>query len=408
MPKNLEGKSVLDLGCNEGFFCIEAVKRGATRVVGIDKNPEFLEKARQRAPGVTFLEQSWQDLPAEKFDLILLLSALHYEDQPREFLRRVSDHLEDDGLLILEVGIANVPGMTRMWTQRTNTVFHPTWEMLHSRYLERFAFRVIGRSVDQPGDPVPRWVVHCHRLKPTVMLITGPGHVGKSSLARGISRGQVVTVEIDIMLRRLSAAMTKVDKPLLKVIDSYRNQRPKSYRRMVDGIISAGLAGDFADLIFSHIPLDEELVIVEGYGLDGEVVSRLVERLAGVAYVWQANRLETAGRMTSPPELEDEAPRARPDVLSAQTDQENELLSSTARARDHALDQIASLRKRHDVLRARANDAKEKLNAAIAERDLAIERLARLRQRRSVRVALKAADFAKPLLRKATPTASDQ
>ena len=34
--ENIKGKSVLDLGCNSGFFLHEAQNRGATRLVGVD------------------------------------------------------------------------------------------------------------------------------------------------------------------------------------------------------------------------------------------------------------------------------------------------------------------------------------------------------------------------------------
>src|SRR5688572_9263775 len=33
IPQNLEGKSVLDIGCNGGFYSIEMKRRGAQRVV---------------------------------------------------------------------------------------------------------------------------------------------------------------------------------------------------------------------------------------------------------------------------------------------------------------------------------------------------------------------------------------
>jgi len=36
IPEDLRGKTVLDIGCNSGFFSVEMKKRGAARVVGID------------------------------------------------------------------------------------------------------------------------------------------------------------------------------------------------------------------------------------------------------------------------------------------------------------------------------------------------------------------------------------
>ncbi len=47
LPTDLSGLSVLDVACNEGFFCQEAVRRGATRVVGIDKNPDVHRKGKE-------------------------------------------------------------------------------------------------------------------------------------------------------------------------------------------------------------------------------------------------------------------------------------------------------------------------------------------------------------------------
>jgi SAM-dependent methyltransferase len=47
LPTSLKGKSVLDIGCNEGFFCAEAVRRGATRVLGLDNSQAAIDFASQ-------------------------------------------------------------------------------------------------------------------------------------------------------------------------------------------------------------------------------------------------------------------------------------------------------------------------------------------------------------------------
>ena len=46
LPKDLSGKTVLDIGCNAGFYSIEMKRRGASRVVGIDSDDRYLEQAR--------------------------------------------------------------------------------------------------------------------------------------------------------------------------------------------------------------------------------------------------------------------------------------------------------------------------------------------------------------------------
>ena len=46
LPRDLSGRSVLDIGCNGGFYSIEMKRRGAARVVGIDSDPDYLAQAR--------------------------------------------------------------------------------------------------------------------------------------------------------------------------------------------------------------------------------------------------------------------------------------------------------------------------------------------------------------------------
>src|SRR2546426_403943 len=46
VPKDLAGASVLDIGCNAGFYSIEMKRRGAGRVLGIDSDDRYLAQAR--------------------------------------------------------------------------------------------------------------------------------------------------------------------------------------------------------------------------------------------------------------------------------------------------------------------------------------------------------------------------
>jgi tRNA (mo5U34)-methyltransferase len=48
LPDNLEGSSVLDIGCNAGFYSIELARRGAN-VLAIDVDPHYLRQARWAA-----------------------------------------------------------------------------------------------------------------------------------------------------------------------------------------------------------------------------------------------------------------------------------------------------------------------------------------------------------------------
>ena len=45
-PEDLAGASVLDIGCNGGFYSIALKKRGAGRVLGVDVDDRYLKQAR--------------------------------------------------------------------------------------------------------------------------------------------------------------------------------------------------------------------------------------------------------------------------------------------------------------------------------------------------------------------------
>jgi tRNA (mo5U34)-methyltransferase len=46
VPMDLSGTTVLDIGCNGGFYSIEMKRRGADRVLGIDVDDRYLNQAR--------------------------------------------------------------------------------------------------------------------------------------------------------------------------------------------------------------------------------------------------------------------------------------------------------------------------------------------------------------------------
>ena len=82
VPADLEGRSVLDIGCNAGFYSIEMKKRGAGRVLGIDSDDRYLDQARLASqtlgfPDIEYRNLSVYDVGAlgEKFDLCLLYTS---------------------------------------------------------------------------------------------------------------------------------------------------------------------------------------------------------------------------------------------------------------------------------------------------------------------------------------------
>jgi len=111
IPETLEGKIVLDLGCNEGFFSFESERRGA-RVIGIEHSKDWYDLAQKRkielSSFVNFYNVDWDFLPTlnYKFDVVLFLAAFHYiKNNQLEILKNIHEKMNYDGLLILELGL---------------------------------------------------------------------------------------------------------------------------------------------------------------------------------------------------------------------------------------------------------------------------------------------------------------
>jgi len=91
---------VLDLGCCQGYWSMEAVRAGALNVLGIDSSPFFVAEARAAAnvlgvPGCTFLQANLEEdawwtaiTPAPNPDITLMLGVLYHLTDPISVLRR--------------------------------------------------------------------------------------------------------------------------------------------------------------------------------------------------------------------------------------------------------------------------------------------------------------------------------
>lgn len=90
----LAGRSFLDVGCNEGYFCGFAFFDGAAKAVGIDIREDALTTARRLFPQCEFRLQNWGSLdPDERFDVILCASALHYANDQEALIHTLVAHL---------------------------------------------------------------------------------------------------------------------------------------------------------------------------------------------------------------------------------------------------------------------------------------------------------------------------
>jgi len=106
IPADLSGKSVLDIGCNAGFYSIEMKRRGAERVLGIDSDDRYLAQARLASAALGFGDLEFRNLSVydvaalgERFDLIVFMGVLYHLRHPLLALDLIREHVAADLML---------------------------------------------------------------------------------------------------------------------------------------------------------------------------------------------------------------------------------------------------------------------------------------------------------------------
>lgn len=144
VPDDLRGRTVLDIGCNAGFYAIEMKRRGADRVVGIDEDERYLAQARL-ACEVTGCDVELRQLSVydvarlgETFDIVLFMGVLYHLRHPLLALDLVRAHVARDMLLFqsLQRGAAQIAHLRQDYAFEDADHFHdPGYPRLH--FVER-------------------------------------------------------------------------------------------------------------------------------------------------------------------------------------------------------------------------------------------------------------------------------
>jgi tRNA (mo5U34)-methyltransferase len=151
IPQDLTGKSVLDIGCNGGFYSLEMKKRGAQRVLGVDFDDDYLEQARFAAQvtghDIEFRKLSVYDLGAlgETFDVVLFMGVLYHLRHPLLALDLIHEHVAKDLLVFqsMQRGAKEVDPVDENYT---------FWQTDH---------------FDRPGYPKMHFIEHRYADDPT-------------------------------------------------------------------------------------------------------------------------------------------------------------------------------------------------------------------------------------------------
>ncbi len=104
---NLEGKSVLDLGCGYGWHSRYCVQKGASQVLGIDASSKMINEARKRNAdkAIEYRVCSIQDypFPENEWDFVISNLVLHYVENLEEVFKKVFKTLKPGGTFLFNI-----------------------------------------------------------------------------------------------------------------------------------------------------------------------------------------------------------------------------------------------------------------------------------------------------------------
>jgi tRNA (mo5U34)-methyltransferase len=155
IPEDLTGWTVLDIGCNAGFYALEMKRRGAERVVAIDSDERYLRQAALAAE-VTGLPLEIRQISVyevarlqQRFDLILFMGVLYHLRHPLLALDLIHAHVAKDMLVFqsLQRGGATVVDVAEDYEFQETAVFEQAGAPRMQFVEHRFA-----------SDPTNWWI----------------------------------------------------------------------------------------------------------------------------------------------------------------------------------------------------------------------------------------------------------
>lgn len=109
LPLNLENKTILDLGCGNGYYMYRMKAENPKLVLGMDPTFPFYFQFLQlnkyfQASNVFYLPFGWEDthLISHKFDYVFCMGVLYHHKNPKDLLRQLKSLTTGIGKVVLE------------------------------------------------------------------------------------------------------------------------------------------------------------------------------------------------------------------------------------------------------------------------------------------------------------------
>jgi 2-polyprenyl-3-methyl-5-hydroxy-6-metoxy-1,4-benzoquinol methylase len=158
-------KSVLDIGCNSGFFSLDLAERGAQHVDGVDLRAQNVKQAQflseyYGVPNAEFAVVDIEDFSAgQQWDIVLNLGVLYHMTEPLSLLRRTYDLCRD--FAIIDTGCHREPvsgyllksgnDVARPVEGRAHYEMHPTYRGA----IDTIRFAGFSDVIELVGEATP-------------------------------------------------------------------------------------------------------------------------------------------------------------------------------------------------------------------------------------------------------------
>ena len=156
---SLEGKRVLDLACNAGFWSLCSVEAGCDYVLSVDFEQMFVEQANFVFE-VKEVEKSRYDFVAGdifatdltqfgNFDVVLCPGLMYHVNKPMELMEKISALNSD--LLLIDTRLSDLPG-SAISIRKGGRKMHPTREALRDMAQQcGYSVSVLKPDFGTPG-----------------------------------------------------------------------------------------------------------------------------------------------------------------------------------------------------------------------------------------------------------------
>ncbi|MDW3095318.1 MAG: tRNA 5-methoxyuridine(34)/uridine 5-oxyacetic acid(34) synthase CmoB [Gammaproteobacteria bacterium] len=134
---SLEGKTILDVGCGNGYYMLRMLGDGAKNVIGVDPTLVFLAQyygltqCINRNINAHLLPIALEELPTQinQFDYVFSMGVLYHRRNPREHLKRLHQHTSAGGSVLIETLVIDTDKNTQLIPQNRYAGMRNVWSI---------------------------------------------------------------------------------------------------------------------------------------------------------------------------------------------------------------------------------------------------------------------------------------